>query len=148
MKAYVMVGAPGSGKSTFASTLARTENAFIISGDSIRAELYGNEANLGQWTEIQDRLEELLAEAAGSNVVLDGTYYRREYRSEALTLLHSYGYTDVEAVVVNPSLETCILRNATRCRHVPRHVIEQMHRKLQKSLRGIDTEGFSQVSRV
>jgi protein phosphatase len=148
MKAYVMVGAPGAGKTTFAANLAKTENAVILSGDRIRAELYGNEASLGQWTEIQDRLEELLAEAAGSNVVLDGTYYRREYRGEALTLLHSYGYTDVEAVVVNPSLETCILRNATRHRHVPRHVIEQMHGKLQKSLRGIDAEGFSRVVRV
>jgi predicted kinase len=145
MKAYVMVGAPGSGKSTFASTLARTENAFIISGDSIRAELYGDASNQGQWSEIQDRLEEMVSEAVGCPLIMDGTHYRRDYRREALTLLHSYGYTDVQAIVLNPDLETCILRNATRHRHVPRHVIQRMHGALQTSLRGIEDEGFTQV---
>jgi predicted kinase len=56
MKAFVMVGAPGSGKSTFASKLAESENAFIVSGDNVRAELYGNEATQGHWPDIQDRL--------------------------------------------------------------------------------------------
>ena len=33
--AYIMVGAPGSGKSTYAASLAECENAVIISGDQI-----------------------------------------------------------------------------------------------------------------
>jgi predicted kinase len=148
MKAYVMVGAPGSGKSTFATRLAQSENAVVISGDGIRAELYGDEANQGKWSEIQDRLEEMVSEAVGCPLVMDGTHYRRDYRREALTLLQSYGYTDIEAVVVNPDLETCILRNATRHRHVPRHVIQRMHGALQSSLRGIEDEGFTQVTYI
>jgi len=146
MKAFVMVGAPGAGKSTLATQLAENENAFVISGDEVRAELYGDSANQGNWEEINDRIEELVSEAVGVPVVLDGTHYLSSYRKEALTLLRSYGYDEVEAVVVNPPLEDCIFRNANRHRGVPRHVVVCMHEKLQKSLEFIGTEGFSHVT--
>jgi predicted kinase len=146
MKAFVMVGAPGAGKSTLATQLAENENAFVISGDEVRAELYGDTANQGNWEEINDRIEELVSEAVGVPVVLDGTHYLSSYRKEALTLLRSYGYDEVEAVVVNPPLEDCIFRNANRHRGVPRHVVLNMHEKLQKSLEFIGTEGFSHVT--
>ena len=148
MDAYVLVGAPGSGKSTRAEKLAKEKDAIILSGDSIRAELYGDAANQGQWSEIQDRLEEMVSEAVGCSLILDGTHHRRDYRLEALTLLHSYGYDNVEAIVVNPDLETCLIRNATRHRHVPRHVIQRMHGALQSSLRCIEDEGFTQVTYI
>ena len=141
-----MVGAPGAGKSTLATQLAENENAFVISGDEVRAELYGDAANQGNWEEINDRIEELVSEAVGVPVVLDGTHYLSSYRKEALALLRSYGYDEVEAVVVNPPLEDCIFRNANRHRGVPRHVVLNMHEKLQKSLEFIGTEGFSQVT--
>ena len=141
-----MVGAPGAGKSTLATQLAENENAFVISGDEVRAELYGDAANQGNWEEINDRIEELVSEAVGVPVVLDGTHYLSSYRKEALTLLRSYGYDEVEAVVVNPPLEDCIFRNANRHRGVPRHVVLNMHEKLQKSLEFIGTEGFSHVT--
>ena len=146
MKAFVMVGAPGAGKSTLATQLAENENAFVISGDEVRAELYGNAANQGNWEEIHDRIEELVSEAVGTPVILDGTHYLSSYRKEALTLLRSYGYDEVEAVVLNPPLEDCIFRNANRHRGVPRHVVLNMHDKLQRSLEFIGTEGFSKVT--
>jgi hypothetical protein len=145
MKAYVMVGAPASGKSTFASKLAKTENAFVVSGDEIRAELYGEEANQGNWVQIHDRIEELVSEACGMPVILDGTHYLASYRREALALLRSYGYDEVEAVVLNTPLEECLLRNAVRHRGVPRHVLLGMHQKLQASLKFINVEGFNNV---
>ena len=141
-----MVGAPGAGKSTLATRLAENENAFVISGDEVRAELYGDAANQGNWEEINDRIEELVSEAVGTPVILDGTHYLSSYRKEAQALLRSYGYDEVEAVVVNPPLEDCIFRNANRHRGVPRHVVLNMHEKLQKSLEFIGTEGFSQVT--
>jgi predicted kinase len=147
MKAYVLVGAPGAGKSTLASKIAQSENAVVISGDDVRAELYGDEANQGQWTEIQDRIEEILSESVGCPVIMDGTHYLSSYRREALALLRSYGYNDIEAIVVNPPLETCIQRNANRHRSVARHVVIGMYEKLQKSLSFISIEGFTKVSR-
>jgi len=146
MKAFVMVGAPGAGKSTLATQIEKAENAVVISGDEIRAELYGNAATQGKWGEIHDRIEEMVAESCGMPVVLDGTHYLTSYRREALALLRSYGYDDVEAIVVNPPLEECIFRNANRHRGVPRHVVIGMHEKLQKSLKQINTEGFTRVS--
>jgi len=148
MKAFVMVGAPGAGKSTFASTLAETENAFIVSGDNVRSELYGSAETQGEWVEIQERIEELVSESCGIPVILDGTHYRSSYRKEAIALLRSYGYDQIEAVVINPDLETCIMRNANRHRGVPRHVIVRMHEKLQSSLPFIDQDGFDKVTLV
>ena len=148
MTAYVMVGAPGSGKSTYANKLAETELAVIISGDDVRADLYGSADIQGNWHEIWSRIDELVAEASalGRDVILDGTHYRASYRKEAIALLKSYGYSKVEAVVVNPSLATCLARNFKRSRHVPDYVIKNMHEKLQSSLRGILNEDFTRIT--
>jgi predicted kinase len=148
MKAFVMVGAPGAGKSTFANTLANNEDALIVSGDNVRAELYGSANTQGDWVDIQERIEELVSEFCGKTVILDGTHYRSSYRKEAIALLRSYGYDQIEAVVINPDLDTCIMRNANRHRGVPRHVIVAMYKKLQSSLPFIDSDGFDKVTLV
>ena len=145
MKAYVMVGAPASGKSTFASKLAKTENAFVVSKDEVKVELYGDRNKQGDWDEIHERIEELISEACGMPVILDDYHYLASYRREALALLRSYGYDEVEAVVLNTPLEECLLRNAVCHRGVPRNVVVGMHQKLQDSLKFISTEGFNNV---
>jgi predicted kinase len=147
--AYIMVGAPGAGKSTYAKKLAETENAIIISGDDVRAELYGSAEIQGNWFEIWDRIDELVSEVCGMPIILDGTHYRKDYREEAITLLKSYGYDRVEAVVVNPTLATCLARNFQRAdRNVPDYVIKEMYTKLQTSLKYIDSEPFDRISYV
>jgi len=143
-----MVGAPGSGKSTYARTLAKTEDAVVISGDDVRAELYGDANIQGEWNEIQNRIVELIEENVGKPVVLDGTHYRASYRKEAVNLLRSYGYNNITAVVIDKSLEVCLTQNAARSRVVPRHVIVNMHQKLQSSLRGINSEDFERIQYV
>ena len=149
MKALIMVGAPGSGKSTHVASLLRKHpDAFVLSGDDIRAELYGDADVQGNWHEIQDRMLEILEENVGRPVILDGTHYRAAYRKEAMAMVAGYGYNDVSAIVVNPPLEVCLAQNASRSRKVPVHVIEKMHGALQASLRGINNEGFSQIEYV
>lgn len=143
MNAYVMVGAPGSGKSTYAAKLADIENAVVISGDDIRAELYGSPIVQGNWSEIWDRIEELVFESCGMPVILDGTHCRPDYRAEAITLLRSYGYNEIEAVVMETSLPKCLERNSQRQRQVPEHVIKQMHSDLTQSLKTIQSEPFT-----
>jgi predicted kinase len=143
--AYVMVGAPGSGKSTYAAKLAEIENAYVISGDDVREELYGSAEIQGNWAEIHDRIEELVSEACGMPVILDGTHYLASYRKEAINLLKSYGYTKVDAIICNPSLATCLARNWSRKRNVPDYVITAMHEKLQKSLKNIINEPFDRL---
>jgi predicted kinase len=145
LTAYVLVGAPGAGKSTHASKLAETENAVVISGDDVREELYGSAEIQGNWAEIWDRIDELVSESCGMNVVLDGTHYKRSYRTEAITLLRSYGYFRVEAVIMDASLATCLARNFKRERNVPDYVVKEMHTKLQSSLKDIYSEDFDSI---
>mgnify|MGYP003350540762 FL=1 len=150
MDAYVLIGAPGAGKSTEAKKIAARENAVIVSGDDIRARLYGSPDIQGNWVEIHDEIEAQVADAAalGRVVILDGTHYRSAYRKDAVVMLNSYGYDNVEAVVVNPSLATCLARNFQRSRNVPDYVIKEMHAKLQSSLRTIYDEPFQRFNFV
>lgn len=149
MQAFVLVGAPGSGKSTYVSRLlAQHPGSVVISGDNIREELYGDANIQGDYNRIHDRMVEMLGEAVGSTVIMDSTHYRAAYRKSVIALLNSFGYTDIEAVVVNRPLEVCLKQNASRKRNVPEYVIEKMHNSLQASIRGIDNEGFSSVQYV
>jgi len=148
LTAYVLVGPPGSGKSTYAAKLAETENAVIVSGDDIRAELYGDSRIQGDWSEIWDEIDTRVSESCGMSVILDGTHCREDYRAEAIALLKSYGYDRIEAVVLETSLPNCLERNANRERNVPEHVIEQMHSDLQQSLKTIMGESFDRFTFV
>ena len=148
LTAYVLVGAPGAGKSTHAAKLAETENAVVISGDDVRQELYGSAEIQGNWADIWDRIDELVSESCGMNIVLDGTHYKRSYREEAITLLRSYGYSRVEAVIMDASWATCLARNFKRERNVPDYIVKEMHSKLQSSLKDIYTEDFDSINFV
>ena len=148
MNAFVMVGAPGAGKSTYAAKLAKLENAVVISGDDVRTELYGSADIQGDWGEIWDRIDDLVADAGGCPLILDGTHCRKDYRAEAITLLNSHGYDCVEAVILDVSLATCLARNFKRSRHVPDYVIKEMHDNLQHSLKTIMEEDFEHFTFV
>ena len=150
MRAFVMVGAPGAGKSTYAAKLSKIEEATIISGDDIQEDLYGSANTQGNWVEIWDRIEEEVELCAGDNknVILDGTHYTSTYREEAIAMLKSYGYDQIEAIVIDTSLDNCIFRNASRHRGVPRHVVIEMHKKLQSSLKTIVNESFSHINYI
>jgi predicted kinase len=148
MRAFVLIGAPGAGKSTYAAKLSERENAVVISGDEIRKELYGDATIQGQWSEIWERIEEMVSECCGMDVIIDGTHCRRDYRDETVALLRSYGYDQIEAVVIDAPLDRCIMQNAARQRGVPRHVIVEMHKSLQYSLKGIDNESFSHINYI
>ncbi len=147
LTAYVMVGAPGSGKSTYAAKLAQIEDAVVISGDLIRDEIEKYGLTNPSWVEIWDKVEEEVAEAVenGKNVILDGTHVGSEHRKEVVFMCNSYGYTCVKAVIMDTSFEECLQRNSKRKSFVPEHVITHMHDRLQREIKFVEKEGFNEV---
>jgi predicted kinase len=134
--AYIMVGAPGGGKSKWVRNFSKLQPAVIIEGDCFASD---------SWVQMHDMILDKLEQHIGELVILDGTHYSRESRLGALITLRSLGWETVNAVVVHPSLDTCLFRNAMRSRVVPRHYITEMHKRVEKSLRKIEQEGFSSV---
>ena len=136
MKAYVTVGAPGSGKSSWARKFAKENDAVVIEGDTFEG---------STWVDTHDSIVATLEQHTGKTVILDGTHFSTDFRLGALITLKSYGWNHISAVVVHPSVEVCISQNAMRSRVVPRNVITEMHRRVAKSLKKIEREGFSEV---
>lgn len=144
MKLILLVGAPASGKSTWAANFVSTRPNFtIIASDTIRRELYGNEATQGKPQEVFNivrlRVEENLA--LGRDVIVDATNMSRKDRRTYFSLAKKYGAT-VEARVFATSYEECVRRNANRERVVPEAVIYRMFCRFEPPVRG---EGFTNV---
>lgn len=148
-KAFVMCGAPGAGKSTYvAQLLGEHPDALVVCGDNIREELYGDASIQGHYPDIQRRMVEMIREGQGRVVIMDGTHCLAAYRKTASNILRDFGYTEIELVVVNRSLETCLEQNAARDRKVPEEVIERMHKSLAASLSNVENERFAHVTFV
>lgn len=143
-----MCGAPGSGKSTYVAR--NLPNAVVVSGDNVRAELYGDASIQGNWMEIERRMVELIAEAGAEekDVVIDGTHCLKKYRDNMVAILADHGYTKVTAVLIDKPLETCLRQNASRSRQVPEEVIQRMHHSFRESTKNILNESFYRVEFV
>lgn len=127
---FVMVGVPGSGKSTFLKeNFEGKENVKIVSRDAIRFSLVKpdepyfsreNEVQLKFWREINKGLE------AGENVFVDQTSLTVAARKKLLK--NVYGYDKCFALFMSTNLQTSIEQNQKRdgraC--VPTNVIEKM----------------------
>jgi len=141
----MLVGLPGSGKSTYAKDL--TKWYVWLSSDAIRKELYGDESIQGDNDKVFKILHQRLHQALleGKNVVYDATNISRKKRMSILSqepLLKNYFK---EAIVFATSIEICIERQLTRKRQVPTDIIMRMARSFNYPLK---TEGFDSVTRV
>lgn len=147
---HVMVGAPGSGKSTVAKKIVdgRTNTSVIISSDGIRKELYGDEAIQGDYNVVfgtyYKRMMDAI-EAGKSVIVMDATNLTKRNRKEYIKRIREqYNNTDVViyADYVRTDLPTCLARNSERSRVVPEHIVRNMYNKCQTPT---ICEGFDQV---
>lgn len=139
---YVMVGLPGSGKSTIAKGMHGVK---VVSSDSIREELYGDESIQGNggvvFSTLFSRVSEELQK--GNNVVIDATCTRRKDRV-ALCKRFSGAASSIVAIYVATPLEECKERNAKRDRVVPEEVIDRMYEALRDK-QPILNEGFDSI---
>lgn len=140
-----LVGASGSGKSTFAATrFAATE---VLSSDDFRA-MVADDPN--DPTASRDAFDALYHVARtrlrrGLLTVVDATNVQRADRARIVELARAADCHAV-AIVLDVDAQVCVERNATRPdRQVPRHAIARHVKQLRRSRRHLRREGFRYV---
>lgn len=132
VKLILLVGVPGSGKSTYAEGyMMRHLNTVYLSSDKIRKELWDDEATQGDNNEVFSLMQSRAIDALndGKNVVYDATNITRKDRSYIISLCPKF--VQIEAHVIWAPIETCIKRDAARERTVGKAVIDKMLKKFQ-----------------
>lgn len=140
-----LIGASGSGKSTFAKTHFLPSE--IVSSDACRRIVSDDENDLDA-TDDALRLVHFIAETRLKRrrlVVIDATNVRREDRARLAQIAKSQHALAV-AIVINPGEEICHDRNRQRPdRQFGPHVVRNHTRALKRDIKRIDKEGFRYV---
>jgi protein phosphatase len=141
----VLIGASGSGKSTFARKhFLATE---VLSSDTCRGLVSDDENNQAATNDAFEVLHFVAAKrlARGHLTVVDATNVQPEARSPLVQLARKYHCLPV-AIVLNPPEDVCHERNQTRAdRSFGPHVVRQQRSQLRRSLKALKREGFRHV---
>jgi predicted kinase len=143
LKVLILVGLPGSGKSSWAGR----ERIPVLSSDEIRRLLSDSETDQSIHKQVFATLRSLLRlrlDLKRPLTAIDATNLTPRERRPYIRIAHAHG-ASVEAVFFNVPLETCLARNAGRARVVPEHAIHAMANKLVPPSAG---EGFSRIRLV
>ncbi|MGW3661607.1 polynucleotide kinase-phosphatase [Streptomyces sp. NPDC005141] len=142
----VLIGASGSGKSTFARRHFKPTE--IISSDFCRGLVADDENDQSASGDAFDVLHYIAGKrlAAGRRTVVDATSVQQESRRGLIELARKYDVLPI-AVVLDVPEEICAERNAARTdrAEMPRRVIQRHTRELRRSLRHLEREGFRKV---
>ncbi|MCX5086247.1 polynucleotide kinase-phosphatase [Streptomyces sp. NBC_00401] len=142
----VLVGASGSGKSTFARRHFKPTE--IISSDFCRGLVADDENDQSASRDAFDVLHYIAGKrlAAGRLTVVDATNVQQESRKQLVDLARQYDVLPI-AIVLDIPEEVCAARNAERADRagMARRVITRHTRELRRSLRHLEREGFRKV---
>jgi predicted kinase len=141
MRIVVLVGLPGSGKSTYLKQMGVSG----LSSDAIRKLLADDETDQTIHVRVFQTLRYLLEQrlAIGRAVTyIDATNLTPEERGPYLAIGRTWG-CDVEAVFFDVPLDVCLERNAGRPRVVPGEALAKMAAKLAPP--SVE-EGFARVT--
>ena len=132
MKAYILVGAPGSGKSTWGKKFVTDKPGIVrLCPDEFRAKFGTGESDqtvsAKAFAETRKGMD--IALTAGLSVIIDATSMHHKARKDFLNIAKSHNATKI-AVVFEATRETLIERNKKRGeeggRVVPTDVIDRM----------------------
>ena len=138
-KLIMLVGFPGSGKTTFAN-----KSGFIVhSSDELRKELYGDVNDQSHNTELFQELHKRIKYdlSNGRNVVYDATNLNKKRRItflNGLSNIHCYK----ECILCLAPFEDCVERNEYREKSVPDAVMYRMYMNFQPPHKH---EGFDSI---
>ncbi|WP_293151118.1 MULTISPECIES: polynucleotide kinase-phosphatase [unclassified Microcoleus] len=141
----LLIGASGSGKSTFARQ--HFQPTEIISSDHCRGLVSDDENNQAATADAFEVLHLIAAKrlAAGKLTVIDATNVQPESRKPLLELARKY-HCFLVAIVLDLPEKLCADRNQQRPnRNFGNHVIRRHVQNLRRSLRNLDREGFRYV---
>jgi predicted kinase len=141
----VLIGAAGSGKSTFAHRHFRPGE--IVSSDECRARVSGNAYDPSASADVFELLRSLVADrlAAGKLTVVDATNTAAEHRAPLVRLARLHEFTPVAVVLAMPE-EVVQARNAGRPeRAISPFVVRSHARAVRRSVPRLRTEGFATV---
>ena len=139
----VLVGLPGSGKSTYLERMGITP----LSSDAIRHLLADDATNQTIHARVFSAMRYLLRQrlAIGRRVTyVDATHLTPEERAPYIRIARWYN-SEVEALFFDVPLEVCMDRNRARSRVVPEEAMRAMAAKLVPPA---VEEGFSRVTVV
>ena len=133
---YILCGASGSGKSTWASDFIDKHNeVWYVSRDDIRLDLLSDgEDYFSHEKEVFKTFVGILYTflSNGQDVIADATHLNMFSRCKLIQAIDMRGYKEYEIVFVvfNTDVETCVERNKARegRRHVPENIIRNMCR--------------------
>src|SRR6478735_956744 len=141
----VLIGASGSGKSSFARKHFKPTE--IVSSDFCRGLVADDENDQSASGDAFDVLHFIAAKrlAAGRLTVIDATNVQPDARKPLVALARQY-HCLLVAIVVDLPEKLCVERNRERPdRDFGPHVIRRQHEQLRRSLRGLEREGFRYV---
>jgi predicted kinase len=134
----LLVGLPGSGKSTYA------EGKPVLSSDAIRVLLADDETDQTVHGRVFAALRYLLTERLEIHrpiTYIDATHLTRAERAPYIKIAREYD-AEIEAIFFDVPLEVCLERNRTRARQVPEDALVKMSAKLRPP--SYD-EGFARI---
>jgi protein phosphatase len=141
----VLIGASGSGKSTFARRHFKATE--IVSSDFCRGLVSDDENDQTATNEAFDLLHYIARKrlAAGRLTVVDATNVQEESRRPLVALAREFHVLPV-AIVLNLPERLCHERNAARPdRQFGPHVVRNQSHQLRRSIRGLEREGFRHI---
>jgi predicted kinase len=129
------MGAPGSGKSTY----AKNSGATVVTTDGAR------ERGQAPGDTLHNAYRQINAAlAAGKNVVFDTTGANPAVRKAAATIAARHGAI-LEARVIDTPVNVCVQSQQGRANPVAACDVRRIHADVQKAVGGLKAEGFQNV---
>ena len=146
---HLLIGLPASGKSTFAQQLnQQIPNSVIVSTDTIRARLFGDETIQGDWNQVENTVIEhvRLAIKYEQIVIYDATNVQLAWRNSFLDKVSDLNSEWIAWWIKTP-VNVCKNWNKYRSRRIPNQIINTYYEYLLESPPKVE-EGFLAVREV